>query len=382
MNYYLVLPSILKMNKLALILVALLLSACDKILLGEDEELISLEENLRTPTQLQDGWNVSSLEQENIKGPLIRKIVEQFHKEPRKIHSLLIIKNNKLVLESYFGGWHGKRFQSLRSASKSVTSALVGIAIDKNYIKDVDQKLFDFFPEYSDLNTPAKNKIKLKHVLSMTTGLSWDQTTYPFEESGNDEGELYRSPDGFRYVLQKEVVADTGIQFNYNSGNSDLLTGIIHHTTGIHADIFAEEHLFKPLGIIEYGWRKDNNLFPNGGWGLHLFPRDMAKIGQLFLDKGKWKGRQVISEEWVKLSTTAFTNLPYDQGYGFQWWTQNWLINGNTIKTFQAQGNGGQVICVIPEFNAVVVFTGGNYDSHDSQLPYNLLKGYILPALQ
>jgi len=294
---------------------------------------------------------------------------------------VLIAKNGKLIVEAYFDGWHGKRLQSMRSATKSVASTLVGIAIDKGYVTDVNQSVFDFFSEYDDLKTPQKEKIQLRHVLSMTAGLSWEQEAFPADDPRNDEDRLEKSSDGFRYLLEKKMVAEPGKVFKYNSGCSDLLLGIVAHATGIEADKFAEEYLFKPLSIQHYGWRRNLNGYPNGGYGLHLFPRDMIKIGQLFLDSGKWKDRQIVSAAWIKQATTPYTQVTQEVGYGFQWWIKENKVGDKIIKRYQAQGMGGQIICVVPELNSVVVLTGINFDNFQSQIPYNILQHRILPAL-
>jgi CubicO group peptidase (beta-lactamase class C family) len=239
--------------------------------------------------------------------------------------------------------------------------------------------VFDFFPEYADLRTPAKEMITIDNLLTMSAGLEWDQTSYDDDDPRNDEEQLSRSNDGVRFTLQKPVVINPGVSFNYSSGNSDVLAAIVDHATQMPTDIFAEITLFDPLRIQNYGWRKANNNFVNAGYGLHMLPRDVAKIGQLYLDSGFWKGAQIVSRSWIKRSTEKRISVPNspNQGYGFQWWTRDWFIDGRTISAFQAQGSGGQVICVLPELNAVVVITGANNGS----LSYNLLEQYLLPAL-
>ncbi|RAW02867.1 serine hydrolase domain-containing protein [Pseudochryseolinea flava] len=357
-------------------------TSCDSVLLGDDDGVPSREENLATPPFLQDGLAVASMDDEGVDGQRIRELIAQLQTDSRNIHSILILKNNKLVVESYFGGWHRNRFQSLRSATKSVTSALIGIAIDQNYLKNDEVKIFDIFSEYGDLRTEAKETIQLNHILSMSAGLQWDQTRFPDDDPRNDEAKLSESDDGFRYTLEKKYVATPGTLFNYSSGNSDLLAGVIHHTSGSYAHEFAERFLFAPLQIDDYGWRMNRNGHPNAGFGLHLYPRDIMKIGKLFLDSGAWNGRQIISKAWIKKSTSKQIAYPQDpkQFYGYQWWIREWSIQGEIFYTFQAQGNGGQVLCIIPEKRAVILLTGGNYGER-SQVPYALLRTHLLPAL-
>ena len=151
----------------------------------------------------------------------------------------------------------------------------------------------------------------------------------------------------------------------------------------MYADEFGRKFFFEPLGIEHAGWRRNNNGHPNAGFGIHLYPRDFIKVGKLFLDSGVWNNQQIVSKEWVAKSTSKAIDYPFDnnQGYGYQWWTRNWDVNGQSIQTFNAQGNGGQVLCVIPEKNAVILLTGGNF-GQAGQLPYRYLQAILLPALQ
>jgi CubicO group peptidase (beta-lactamase class C family) len=381
MNYWWALNFISGMSKSLLILFSIvLLVSCDEVLL-KDEAGISIEQNLSIPESLGDGWDVSSPGREGADSAALFRLIRDLQSDSRRIHGLLIVKNNKLIVESYFDGWHRNRLQSMRSASKSIASTLVGIAIDKGFIVGIDQSILDFFPEYADLRTADKDKIQLQHVLSMTAGLHWDQDSFPPEDPRNDEYQLDESDDGFRYLLEKNVVSTPGKNFKYNSGCSDLLLGIVDHTAKISADRFAEDYLFKPLGIESYGWRKSNNGYPNGGYGLHMYPRDIIKVGQMFLDSGKWKGNQIVSSSWVKQATSEYISLDDRVGYGFQWWIWNEKIGEQMVRRYQAQGKGGQIICVVPEFNAVIVMTGANFDNFYSQIPYAILRNRILPAL-
>jgi CubicO group peptidase (beta-lactamase class C family) len=381
MNYWWALNFISGMSKSLLILFSIvLLVSCDEVLL-KDEAGISIEQNLSIPESLGDGWDVSSPGREGADSAALFRLIRDLQSDSRRIHGLLIVKNNKLIVESYFDGWHRNRLQSMRSASKSIASTLVGIAIDKGFIVGIDQSILDFFPEYADLRTADKDKIQLQHVLSMTAGLHWDQDSFPPEDPRNDEYQLDESDDGFRYLLEKNVVSTPGKNFKYNSGCSDLLLGIVDHTAKISADRFAEDYLFKPLGIESYGWRKSNNGYPNGGYGLHMYPRDIIKVGQMFLDSGKWKGNQIVSSSWVKQATSEYISLDDRVGYGFQWWIWNERIGEQMVRRYQAQGKGGQIICVVPEFNAVIVMTGANFDNYYSQIPYAILRNRILPAL-
>ena len=371
------------MKAVILLVVFLTVSSCDSMLLGREDQIISLKENLAVPPQLDDGLEVGSMAEAGIDEEAITRLISSLQSDNRNIHSVLIIKNGRLVVESYFNGWHRNRLQSIRSASKSVTSALLGIAIDHGLIESEDERVFAFFPEYVDLRTEDKDKILLRHLLMMSAGLQWNQTSFADDDPRNDEVQLGQSVDGFRFVLQKNYVHTAGTTFNYSSGNTDLLAGVIYHASGMYADDFAEKFLFKPLGIEQVGWRKNNNGHPNAGFGIHLYPRDFMKFGKLFLDSGVWNNQQVLSKAWVAKSTAKMIDYPSDnnQGYGYQWWTREWEVNGKKIKSFQAQGNGGQVLCVIPDLRTVVLMTGGNYGTA-GQLPYRYIQELLLPALK
>lgn len=368
------------MRYVIFICVLLFTISCDEIILGNEDHLISLEENLKPPPALSDGWEVSTLVAQNIKADPILHLIKSLQQESHNIHSLLIFRNNTLVSESYFDGWHRNRLHASRSASKSFISTLVGIAIDKGKIGSVNQKVFDFFPEYTDLNNAQKSQLKILHLLTMTTGLQWDEKTKS-EGPGNDEYELDLSNERVRFLLERPMVSTPGDRFVYNSGCPVLETAIIKKTTGEDPEIFAKENLFTPLSITHYYWRKYSDGLISAVGPILLCPRDMAKLGQLFLDGGKWKGNQIVSADWVGHATATFTgNEDNATGYGYHWWTVKYTVNDDPIRIFFASGSGGQYIFVVPDFNAVVVFTGGNYPPLNQSRPYEIMKNVILPA--
>jgi len=372
---------------LSLLAFALIITSCDEILLGNDEPVISLEENLKPPPALNDGWEVSDLSTQNIEVDRIHNLIAGLQSNPKNIHSLLIIKNGKLVTEAYFDGWNRDRLHSLRSVSKSFISTLVGIAIDKGKIQNVDQKVFDFFPEYADLNNEQKDQMEIRHVLTMSAGLQWDEFTYfGLDDYRNDEYAVERSGDRLKYLLGKEIDHSPGDYFLYNSGLSILQSALIKKSTGESADVFAKKNLFEPLNITNYYLRMNKDGYV-GAVPLFLRPRDMAKLGQVFLDSGKWKDKQIVSADWVAVAsssvisnTSSFAASTPETGYGYNWWTEKFKINNTVIQTFAAEGNGGQYIFVIPVLNAVVVFTGGNY-STDQGAPFGMMSSVILPAM-
>jgi len=373
---------------LKLLLIIPLVMSCDKMFLGKDEPVVSYDENIKPPPALNDGWDVSDLATQNIKADNIYQLIKYLQGNTSNIHSLIIIKNGKLVSESYFDGWNRNRLHALRSDSKSFISTLVGIAIDQGQIKDVNQKVFDFFPEYADLNNEQKNLIEIRHILTMSPGLQWDESTYfGLEDDRNDEYAIEQREDRLRYLLAKKVVHPPGNNFLYNSALPVLQSAIIKKSTGYNADVYAAKYLFEPLGIHNYFWRMNADGYVAIA-PLFLTPRDMAKLGQLFLDGGKWKGKQVVSSAWVEAaSSMVITNTSSfpkkaqtTTGYGYNWWTEEFTINQEAVQTFAAEGSGGQYIFVVPGLNAVVVFTGGNYKTNQNE-PYGIMATKILPAM-
>ena len=348
------------------------------------------------PEKTNDGWETASLSSVNIDAGLIKELFERIGDNSYKnIHSVLLVKNGKLVVEKYFPGqdslgqyrtFTGDTLHEMLSATKSVNSILIGIAIDQHLIRGVDEKISTFFPEYSDIFTnKEKDAICLKDLLSMTAGLSWDEWTYPYTDPRNDTAMMASKADFFRYVLERPVATTPGAKFVYNSGVSLMLGEIIYKASGLRADKFAERHLFSPLGITNYSWGKAPNGVVNTLGGLALRPRDMAKIGQLYLNGGRWEEKQIVSEKWVKESTKqqiGASQLPtwfLADGYGYQWWLGSFHVRGQTIGSYSARGRGGQFIIVFPALQMVAVFTGWN-DNELLKQPLDMLQRYILPA--
>jgi CubicO group peptidase (beta-lactamase class C family) len=333
-------------------------------------------------------WEIASPASENLDPELIAALLARVRGGGyRNIHGVLLVKNGKLVVEEYFAGHdsEGRRqtfdrdtLHEIHSATKSVNALLIGIAIDQRLIGDgVDQEISTFFPEYADVFAGGgKGEIRLKHCLSMTAGLSWDEWALPYTDSRNDHVAMNASADPIRYVLERDLVAEPGTRFVYSSGVAIVLGEVVHKVSGLRADEFAERNLFAPLGIREYRWQRYPNQVVQTGGGLSLRPRDMAKIGSLVLNGGRWRGKQIVSEEWVRESTRQ--HAP-DREYGFQWWLGRIGEPDRAVAAYGAQGRGGQFIIVLPALEMVAVFTGWDEGPLGEQ-PYDMLNRYILPA--
>ena len=344
------------------------------------------------PEQLDDGWDTASLSDVGMDETIIvQSMNDILYKTDHQIHSILLVKEDKLVFEEYFPGYafyHGpltgfdrETKHNLASVTKSFTSALIGLAIDQGFLQDVNQKVFDFLPEYANLRTGEKDKITLEHLLTMTSGLEWDESTYLYTDPRNDCAQLFHQSDPIRYVLGKPVATEPGVQFLYNSGNTNVLGEIIRKATGLRADEFADEHLFAPLGITDFWWKELPNEVCYTSGDMKLRPRDMAKFGLVYLNEGSWKGEQILSGEWVEASTTpSITVDPYSD-YGYQWWIHNHEVNTEQIPSFSARGWGGQNIIVFPDLDMVVVTTAGYYDEPELESKITLLTLYILASV-
>jgi CubicO group peptidase (beta-lactamase class C family) len=341
-----------------LLLAALLLtSGCD--LLGSQDRLAR-----QMPEQLDDGWEVSSLAAEGIDAAAIAQLEVQIEDGALGyVHSCLVVKNGKLVYEKYFRGQRKDMLHRLYSVTKSFTSALVGIAMHQGHIGDVQETAVSYFPEYVDEDwDQRKNAITLQHLLSMASGLEYDEGSYPYGDSRNSYTQMTSAKDWMEWTLDQPLVAEPGTRFAYSSGNTHLFAGILFKTTGLHADEFAEEYLFAPLGIDEYFWYA-GDAFPTvsgAHGGLKLRPRDMAKFGYTYLNGGRWKGVQVVPEEWVAESCVPRIQSWGDWQYGYQWWIRTDRISGQEVHSFAARGYGDQYITVVPSLDMVVVITGGN----------------------
>ena len=351
------------------------------------------------PEKVNDGWETASLASENINADLITDMFERIGDNTYKnITSVLIVKDGKLVVEEYFPRQkvldeHRVRAlkrvspQQIYSATKSVTAVLIGLAIDRHLIAGVHEKISTFFPEYADVFArDGRDRLCLKDFLTMSAGLSWDEWTYSYAESRNDALKELLSPDPIRYVLERPLLAAPGTKFSYSTGNSLVLGQIIYKVSGLRADKFAERYLFEPLGISDYYWAKLPDDIVETGGGLFLRPRDMAKIGYLFLNGGRWKGKQIISEEWTKASTRNYVGsvqypewLKAASGYGYQWWLGTLKVGTQSMAFYGARGRAGQFILDFPDRRIVAVFTGLN-DNILMNQPLEMLQRYILPA--
>jgi CubicO group peptidase (beta-lactamase class C family) len=325
------------------------------------------------PKQLNDGIAVDSFTRNN-KEKIVDLTKKILSNEFPNIHSMLIVRNNKLIYENYFDGTDEIRGRKLgyveqninslhdcRSISKSITSTCIAIAIKQKLIKSIDEPIVKYFPEYEQYFDSTKRKITIKHLLTMTAGFEWDENI-SYRNLKNSELQMILSNDPIKYVLTRPIISEPGIKWNYCGGQSELLGQIIQKVSTLTLAKFAEKYLFTPLGISEYQWLTLKKDMPSAASGLRLRSRDLLKIGLLYLDDGQWHSNQIIEKEWTLISLSSVVKMENDKGYGFQFYTSTHTINGRNIFISEAAGNGGQRIFFCKELNLIVVITAGNYD--------------------
>ena len=283
--------------------------------------------------------------------------------------------------------WHPFRgdtgLHTMQSVTKSVTSALVGVAIARGELEGVEQPLLGYFPDREvDDADGRKARITLRDVLTMRAGLRWDEWSYGLDDPRNDCIALEACDDWIGFVLAKPMATDPGTTFVYNSGATQLLSGVLARATGKPCDDYAREHLFGPLGIDAFEWKRTPRGLPDTEGGLYLTPSSLAKIGYLYLADGVWDGRRILPEGWVEASTRAWvddirpSNDRADPGYGFKWWIER----AGEHVIWSARGFGGQFLLVAPQADLIAVFTGWNVYGGGKSIP-QLFAQRILPSV-
>ncbi|MEA4908313.1 MAG: serine hydrolase [Anaerolineaceae bacterium] len=312
-------------------------------------------------------WRTAAPEEQGMDAHKLAQMQAAIEQEDLALHSLLVIRNGYIVSETYYGKYTANDRHDLYSCTKSFVSTLVGIAIDQGLIDGTGQRMLAYFSGHSFANVDArKEAMTLADVLSMQTGLAW-------EEGDPAYISLSRSPDWVAYMLDLPMQAPPGSQFNYCSGCSHLLSAMVGQASETGARDFAERYLFKPLGIRQARWDIDPHGNPIGGWGLQLTPREMAKLGYLYLHHGEWDGQQVVPAQWVAEATRRHAGDEGELGYGYQWWTYP------ALDAYTALGRGGQTIFVVPGADLVIVTTA---DLEDHDAIFDLIETYIVPAVQ
>lgn len=307
------------------------------------------------------------------------------------LHSVLIIHNDDIIAESYFSGederWglplgmkdHGPTtLHDLRSVTKPVVGLLYGIALAEGKVPDVDEAILAYFPEYAELaDDPVRQRILIRHVLSMQMGIEWNEDL-PYTDPENSEIAMENADDRYRYVLERPMINEPGDAWVYNGGAVALIAKLISEGVGQPIDKYAEQKLFTPLGIENFDWVSGGDDVPSAASGLRLNIHDLAKIGMLINNNGVFNGQQIVPVEWLEQSSTPYANLDFGLRYGYFWWL---AAQGEPPSWVAGFGNGGQRLTVQPEHNLVIAVFAGNYNQADAwKLPVKLIEEFLVPA--
>lgn len=313
-------------------------------------------------------WQIAVPEEVGIDSVPLVEMFDFVRERQIPVHSIQLVRRGRLVLDVYFYPYDGRTRHDVASVTKSITSTLVGLAIERGHIRDVQQPVLDFFLGRTIAGLDArKRKQTLEHLLTMQSG--WD---CGFEPNEARLFEMRRRLDWMQFMLDLPMVAEPGTRWAYCSGNCHVLSGILRQAAGTNALAFARRELFGPLGIYDVAWTPDSQG-DNHGWGdLQMHPRDMARLGQLLLQRGRWGERQIIGDAWIRQATRAQVEKTSDGDYyGYYWWVKGSDYPG----MFEAVGRGGQRITVWPAKDLVLVFTGGGFEPGD-------LAAYIVKSLK
>ena len=359
----------------------------------------------QTPAAASDGWQIVAPDSVGVDAVQLAKLTQSLRAWPELgVHAVLIERNGRLIYEEYFNGFDERWGQplgpvkmtaqskhDLRSVTKSVVSALVGIAHGEGKIPSLDEPIVKWFPEYSDLDTPDRRRVTLAHALSMTSGFDWNEDM-PYTDPRNDEIRMTRDPQPLRYALARPFAKDPGADFKYNGGLTQVVAAVLVRATKMSLQEYARTRLFEPLGITDVEWVGDLAGMPAAASGLRLRARDLAKIGSLYLNGGKWNGKQVIPSSWIDLSTRrqfrfrprTGTDAGDEFGYGYFWWYSCYPSTKGLIEARTAVGNGQQRVFVLPGMNMVVTIFAGRYNDFTTgnTLGRRILLEHVIPAVK
>ena len=354
------------------------------------------------------GWKTSTPEAQGLDGGVLHNLDEELASGRHGyIDGMLVVRNGRVVFEKsyrndydrlfasapdqvpgpynyYDSAWypyeHRSDLHTMQSVSKSVTSALIGIAMRRGEISGVDAKALPYFAGYRVDDDPRRGRWTLKDLLTMRAGIAWDESTVPYTDPANSCARMESSADWVQFVLDQPMAAEPGNTFVYSSGVTELLAQVLKKATGKQADAYAAADLFGPLGISRFFWKHTPTGHPDTEGGLYLTPRDLAKIGYLYLNDGVWEGSRILPEGWVKASTTAQVGPLSDEeglSYGYQWW----VFPGGGPPAYAAIGYGGQFLVVVPSLELIAVVTGWNiYDK--PELTAAFVRDRVLEAVR
>lgn len=341
----------------------------------------------RAPDLIDDGWATATPSSVGLDAGVIGGLIASVAgNELEYTHSILIARAGRLVLEEYFYDFGRETRHDMRSASKSVTSTLVGLAIQEDRIAGSHAKALPYLPQYRWYQNwdDRKAEITVQDLLTMSSGLDardWVPESIASEGAYQTQTE---QPDWIKFALDAPMLWDPGLHVYYGGANPLILGGILASVVDEPVEWFAHRTLFGPLGIDDYRFFLDPTGIPYMGGGMYMRPRDMLKYGQLYLDGGTWNGRRILSSEWIEESWKKYGRLePIDRNgheYGYLWWHHVYEVGDESIATVEARGNGGQYVFVVPSLEMVVVITSGNFRNGHLRQPEEIMGRWILPS--
>jgi CubicO group peptidase (beta-lactamase class C family) len=326
-------------------------------------------------------WNTTTPESAGVDSTDLAKLVDDLH--GKNVHSFVVVRDGEIISEGYNADNEMSTKQDVLSVTKSITSSLIGIAVNDKQIDSVDVPIANYYPELNANTDPRKKQISLSNLMTMTSGLSWSN------QNEASSVAMTNSSDWVKYILNLPMAAQPGTQFVYNNGGVHLLSAILGKVTGMTEADYAKKMLFSPIGINDVVWANDPSGNSIGSFGLHMTARDMAKFGYLYLNNGVWDGNQIVPKQWIKDSLHQYLTFndsnanPTEIGYGYLWWLREGA-SVNKMKTgqydmYSADGAGGQRIFVMPDENMVAVFTANNPDPFFAD---SIVDDYLVPSIK
>lgn len=339
-----------------------------------------------------DGWDTGKPEYASMDADILDKLAEKLHAgELGKRDSLIIVRDGRIIFEEYSGQYKSNMLHTVQSQTKSILSLLIGIAIDQGKIRDIDENVLNFYQGDHIQNVDKrKQSITIRDLLTMRGGFDWDEWIMPVTRE-NPVVKMNSSFNWLKVALDTPMAYSPGLRFQYNGGGAIILADILKKSTGMDADHYAQKYLFDSLGIKNHFWIKQFIMFgmPHSAGGLFLAPRDMAKIGQLILNRGNWNEKRIISEKWIdacmKPHVDTINMFNTKLGYGYLWWLYpNDATNAEEYGIYACSGHGGQLMFVIPRYDMVVVTNASEYeDSYKAQTgAMDILYNYVLKAVK
>jgi CubicO group peptidase (beta-lactamase class C family) len=322
-----------------------------------------------------DEWIATSPEEQRMNSTILDEMMQYIEDSLAPMHGLVVTRNGYIVKEAYWSFYTSNDAHHIFSATKSFTGTLVGIAIKEGFIDNISQPVVDFFPSMTIENLDSrKEAMTLEHVLTMTTGLDWNEWNNSYEEPTNMYYQMFASSNPIQFFLNLPMAHVPGEHWVYTTGASHLLSAIIHETTNMTTRDFALEYLFDPLDMSIGMWNIDNQGINIGGTQLYVTPRSMAKLGILYLNDGAWDGEDILPENWVDQSSYPHVSITQDVSYGYQWWI------ATPSGIYIASGSNGQHIYVIPDYNVAISMTA-NADEPGEDIHEEIVN-YILSSIE